>query len=430
MKRTFLLDHVRVPQPCPADWAEMRGNECVRFCQHCNLNVHNLSALTRPEAEKLVRRARGRICIRYYRRPDGALLTAAPLVQIQTRVRRASRLVAGAFSAALSLSAAAFAQETQSPEQAAAVAAQTQRAAEVKDAGGYGSIAGTITDPHGAVIANATVTLLGGNQTTKTDEQGRFLLPTQTAGNHLLRIEAEGFGTAMRTANVQAYQETQTNVELQVGEVAVMGGVMAVAPEDPLVIAVESGDLLAVHGLLARGHDPNTRDKPTDRTPLMEAVLRNNLELVQVLLGAGARVNERNDYGQTALLELNDEAKPELVRTLVSAGARLNLKDRDGDTALINVARWGNVEALRALIEAGAKVNAHNNDGETALMLAASAGEVEKVKALLAAGADVNRRNKDGQTALKQAKENEHDDVVELLISYGAIVEPETEAAP
>src|SRR2546423_2499995 len=131
MKRTSLLDRVNIAAPCPADWDEMRGNERVRFCQHCNLNVNILSAMTRPLAEKIVRRAHGRICVRYYHRPDGALLTAESLVQIQASVRRVSRLAAGAFSAALSLCATAAAQEARPPERADAScpAAQTQRAA-------------------------------------------------------------------------------------------------------------------------------------------------------------------------------------------------------------------------------------------------------------------------------------------------------------
>ncbi|MFL6211090.1 MAG: ankyrin repeat domain-containing protein [Pyrinomonadaceae bacterium] len=436
MKRTSLLDRVNVSAPCPADWDAMRGNEHVRFCQHCNLNVHDLSAMTRPLAEKIVRRAHGRICVRYRRRPDDSLVTADPLVQIQASVRRASRLVAGAFSAALSLCATAAAQERTPSARADAscTIAQTQRTAqsEWKGAGGYGSVAGTITDPTGAVIVKATVTLTderGGTQTALTDDEGRFQFQAQPGGDYSLKIEAPGFASASRPVLVQAQQEVRADISLPVGEI--MGGVMvSIVPEEPLVIAVGKGDLLAVHGLLATGADVNVRDKPTDRTALMAAVSTNNLELVHVLLGAGADVNARNEYGQTALMELSNEATPELVRALITAGARLNSKDKDGDSALMNVARWGSVETLRTLIAAGAKVNARNSAGDTPLMLAAAAGEVEKVKELLAAGADINRHNKAGQTALKQAKENEHDDVADLLLSYGAIVEPEPEVVP
>jgi len=37
------LDHVRIAAPCPADWDRMLGNDRVRFCGQCSLNVYNLS---------------------------------------------------------------------------------------------------------------------------------------------------------------------------------------------------------------------------------------------------------------------------------------------------------------------------------------------------------------------------------------------------
>ncbi|HEX8179008.1 MAG TPA: ankyrin repeat domain-containing protein [Pyrinomonadaceae bacterium] len=434
MKRTFLLDHVKVPEPCPADWAEMRGNERVRFCQHCSLHVHNLSTVTRPEAEKIIRRAGGRICVRYYQRPDGAVLTSEPLVQIQAGLRRASRLAAGAFSAALSLSAAVTAQEARprAGANAACNAAQAQRAdnADWQGAsGGGGAISGTITDPAGAVIAKATVTVAGGNaqpQSVQTDDEGHFHLQLQP-GSYLLSIESLGFRTLTRPFTVAAQQQVQIDETLSVGAVS---GMVVVIAESALVMAVQHGDLPAVQRLLSLGSDVNALDNGVDKTALMEAVTQNNLELLHVLLGAGAQANVRNDYGQTALMHLRDNNTPELVRVLTGAGARLNLKDKNGQTALLYAAHWSNAEVVRTLIEAGAKVNAHNDDGETALMLAAADGKLENVKVLLVAGADVNRRDKDGQTAIQRAKENEHDEVVALLIAYGASDEPETRQAP
>lgn len=69
------LRNVRVAAPCPANWESMCGNEQVRFCAQCNLNVYNLSGMTRPEAEAFVTRAEGRVCIRFFRRADGSILT-------------------------------------------------------------------------------------------------------------------------------------------------------------------------------------------------------------------------------------------------------------------------------------------------------------------------------------------------------------------
>ena len=69
------LNQLRIAAPCKADWKWMLGDDRVRFCGQCNLNVYNLTALTRDEAESLIRRTEGRLCVRFYRRKDGTILT-------------------------------------------------------------------------------------------------------------------------------------------------------------------------------------------------------------------------------------------------------------------------------------------------------------------------------------------------------------------
>jgi hypothetical protein len=69
------LNRVRVAAPCKADWDQMIGSERVRFCGQCNLNVYNLSSMNRAEAEFLITRNEGRLCLRFYRRSDGSIIT-------------------------------------------------------------------------------------------------------------------------------------------------------------------------------------------------------------------------------------------------------------------------------------------------------------------------------------------------------------------
>jgi hypothetical protein len=69
------LDRISVASPCTASWDEMRGDDRVRFCGHCQLNVYNLSAMTRQAAEQLVAQREGRLCVRFYRRTDDTVLT-------------------------------------------------------------------------------------------------------------------------------------------------------------------------------------------------------------------------------------------------------------------------------------------------------------------------------------------------------------------
>ncbi len=72
-----LLQNVRVASPCDASWEGMEAvdGERVKFCLHCAKNVYNLSEMTQGEAEGLLRKHEGKLCVRYYQRRDGTVLT-------------------------------------------------------------------------------------------------------------------------------------------------------------------------------------------------------------------------------------------------------------------------------------------------------------------------------------------------------------------
>src|SRR5438876_6649634 len=97
------LDRISIPKPCNADWDSMIGNDQVRFCEHCNLHVTDLSSMTRHEATRFVARSQGRICVRFIQRTDGGVLNRRMPEKLYRIGRRASKLAAGAFSATLSL---------------------------------------------------------------------------------------------------------------------------------------------------------------------------------------------------------------------------------------------------------------------------------------------------------------------------------------
>jgi hypothetical protein len=69
------MNNLKVASPCSQDWNAMIGNDRTRYCGECKLNVYNLSGMTRAEAENLIMNAEGRLCIRFYKRADGSVLT-------------------------------------------------------------------------------------------------------------------------------------------------------------------------------------------------------------------------------------------------------------------------------------------------------------------------------------------------------------------
>ena len=93
-----LLDQVRVASPCNASWDDMTGDDRVRFCGKCEKNVFNISAMPREDAEQLLReRAGGELCVRFFQRTDGTILTEdCPVGVRKKRRRQIAFAVAGA----------------------------------------------------------------------------------------------------------------------------------------------------------------------------------------------------------------------------------------------------------------------------------------------------------------------------------------------
>jgi hypothetical protein len=433
MAKNF-LKNLTVPSPCPADWDSMIGNDQVRFCEHCSLDVHNLSLMTRAQAERLVAQSNGRLCVRYHRSSTGQPLTLPVRQKLHRISRRVSRIAAGAFTATLSVTSAVAQGSTSYQSENANPAS----AAQARWASGS-SIIGTITDQNGAVIAGATVSVsneeLNVALYVSTSFNGQFRIEGLRAGSYKLRIEAPGFDADVtegvylrengeakidRTLSVAVIAES-VDVESG-GEVRFISGggaVAYIAPENPFVRAAQEDNLEALAALIA-GMDVNLRDKQSNTTALEHAVRNANREMVQLLLASGATVNLKNESGQTVLMMLDDDATSDLMWDLINAGAKVNLQDDTGDTALMQAASANNLEALKTLIDAGAEVNTKNKHGRTALMLAAGEGYVNIVRALVLAGADINATDEDRSDALAYARQNDHLPVVRFLKSKGA----------
>lgn len=420
---------VRIIKPCAADWDSMVGNDRVRFCAHCNLNVRDLSAMSGAEARRLLRKLEGRLCVRHLRPPETPTRAPAP-PRLHQITRRASKVAAGAFGAVLTLCAGAAAQTN------TRAGAEPQYAFEPARREGA-ALTGTVFDAHGAAVAGAKVLAYNVDRwqerSARTDAGGVYRFDSLPPGTYTLTAAAQGF-RENRLDNVELLwgleQTLDARLEVQgpdevlevsaTQDVIVMGGAAVVVPTHPLVLAAYQDDLPAVRRLLAGGADANTVDEAVGSTALMEATDNGDAEMVLALLAAGADVNLRGESGRTALTSLSDETTAEAVRALLAAGALVNLWDSDGVTALMRAAELEKGDVLRLLLGAGAQLDAADALGRTALMAAAYDGKPENVRALLAAGADWARRDEDGATALKLAREAGHGEVVRLLLAHGA----------
>ena len=99
----------------------------------------------------------------------------------------------------------------------------------------YGNIFGTVTDPTGAGVPAATVTITDQNKgtvtTTTTNESGNYTKTNLLPGTYTVAVEAPGFRKAQaRDVTVNVNQAARVDVAMQVGEVTEQVEVTAAAP--------------------------------------------------------------------------------------------------------------------------------------------------------------------------------------------------------
>jgi len=166
---TLFRDRIKIASPCDADWNRMQGDDRVRFCAHCQKNVYNLSALTRRDAEALIKEKEGNLCARFYRRADGTVLTQDCPVGLKAKItRRISWLAASAMTLAT-----AWAQDP-------------------------AMLTGKVVDSRGEALSNAVVEVSHKGTTIKatTDGFGRFRLNPTTPGEYDVKVSKKGFPSA------------------------------------------------------------------------------------------------------------------------------------------------------------------------------------------------------------------------------------------
>ncbi len=100
-KKPQPLESLSIKSPCRVGFDKMEGDDRVRFCGDCKLNVYNLSGMTRMEAEELVATREGRLCVTFIRRFDGTIITK-DCQTIVGRVKDSFRFVATFIAAIMS----------------------------------------------------------------------------------------------------------------------------------------------------------------------------------------------------------------------------------------------------------------------------------------------------------------------------------------
>lgn len=166
-----------------------------------------------------------------------------------------------------------------------------------------------------------------------------------------------------------------------------------------------------VRAQLRRGVSPDSVDERGD-SALVVASRSGQLEIAQILMDGGAKVNLRNKWGDTALMVAALNGRDKIVRYLRSKGGDVN---NTGWTALHYAAVNGHADVAKYLLDQGANPLAASPNGVTPLMMAARENKTDVVKVLLEYGADIAQKNDKGETAYDWAVREEHKMAIDLL---------------
>jgi ankyrin repeat protein len=139
--------------------------------------------------------------------------------------------------------------------------------------------------------------------------------------------------------------------------------------EREFVDATSTGDASKVRALLKRGVPVDVldnRDAPMGRTALMHAAENGHLEVVKILVDAGANVSAKDKavptfpevaHGRQALHYAVRNKNVSVPEMLLDAGADPNALDSHGDPPMNFAIRNDNVPGVELLVKRGAEIN-------------------------------------------------------------------------
>lgn len=179
-----------------------------------------------------------------------------------------------------------------------------------------------------------------------------------------------------------------------------------------LLRAARQGDLPQARLALARGADPNLR--VDGETPLGSAVDAGPVELVALLIDAGADPQRAATGGPPLLSRALTQGDPEMLITVLALGAPVDGSDGAGPTPLEVAAEHATLSQVELLLERGAV------PGPAAILAATRRGDLAMLSALLEAGGDPNAEGTFSRRPLHHALDAGRSDIVHVLLAAGA----------
>ncbi|KAF5582308.1 ankyrin repeat PH SEC7 domain-containing protein [Fusarium pseudocircinatum] len=180
------------------------------------------------------------------------------------------------------------------------------------------------------------------------------------------------------------------------------------AGDTPLILATAKNQVRSMEVLISAGADVNQQSYD-GWTPLMAAVNLENVEAVKLLLKSKSDVNLCDEEGVTAFYWASQTANPEVISLLLASGASIKQRDFIGDTPLHWLTRSKNTShqdieaAIEMLLVAGSDIEARSNTGHTPFLRSIAFDKLEVTRALVNAGCYVHVQNGSSQNVLHLA---------------------------
>ncbi|CAD6198096.1 unnamed protein product [Caenorhabditis auriculariae] len=204
-----------------------------------------------------------------------------------------------------------------------------------------------------------------------------------------------------------------------------------------LIYAAAAGQPECVKELLDTGNCSIEHFNLNGHCALMEAASSGRLDIVKMLVEAGAPsnyINLNSEFKESALTLASYKGNIDIVRYLLEtyeASQNVQVKEYDrGEelhTSVMEACMDGHMEVVQLLLDHGAPVNLNTDSFESPLTLACCGGHHELAKLLLDNGAYLEATNDENYTPLMEASREGHLNVVEVLLAHGANVNAQTE---
>ncbi|MBO9699052.1 MAG: ankyrin repeat domain-containing protein [Sporocytophaga sp.] len=261
-------------------------------------------------------------------------------------------------------------------------------------------------------------------------EEGADLNFQDSTGNSALHYSLSNYG---HCKNVNMFL-TRKNIDVNLRNKA---------SQTPILLTLDNNYIIK---LIALGADVNVQDY-SGKTPLHYACSKNDPELVDLLLSKGANVNIKDSLGFTPLISCFKEvtwpsfngpaigacgtyyltsnrphrvASYKIIKALLEKGAKINESDNEGRSALNYAILQNNQPVLLLLLSLGAEVGKETSVREELLTNSIYGGNSEIVKWLLEEGCNPNQIDNDGKTILCRAAEVGTSRMVQYLMEAGA----------